>query len=141
MGDDGHEALLHYQRFGNLIIKIETGDVNKAQADRTALVPASQTSQYADAAPLKINIAAEAEDNPTNKRNQTTARAAPDDGEKKDGDHCGRNEDTAFNRVGLDKCPYSEQEAEPDSDGLVVNAQEKTLKESREKRGGSGGWI
>ena len=85
----------------------------------------SQTSQYSDAAPLKKNVTAEAEDNPTNKRRRAAGRAAPDDGEKKDRDNRGRNEGAALDRVGLDKSPNPEQESEPDPDGLIVDSQGK----------------
>ena len=93
---------------------------------RTVRVPASWASQYSDAAPLKKNVTAEAEENPTNKRHQTGGRTAPHDGEDEDGDHRGTDEDSALDRVGLDESPNAEQESEPDAYGLVWNTQEKT---------------
>jgi len=108
---------------------------------RAALIPASQTSQYSDATPFKKDGAAEAEDNPTNKRHHAAGRVAPDDGEKKDRDHRGTDEGSAFDCVGLDEGPNAEQESEPDAYGLVWNAQENNPKKNRERKGGSGGWI
>ena len=89
-------------------------------------MPESRTSQYSDAAPFKKNVTAEAEDNPTNKRQQTGGRAAPYDGEDEDGDHRDYDEGSALDCVGLDESPNPEQESEPDAYGLVWNAQEKT---------------
>ena len=92
------------------------------------------TSQYSDAAPFEKDIASEAEDNPTDKRYREAGRTAPQDWEKKDSGHCGRNDNTAFSRVGLDERPNAEQESEPDAYGLVWNAQEKTqMKKGKEK--------
>jgi hypothetical protein len=86
---------------------------------------AKLTSQYSDAAPFKKDIASEAEDNPTNKRHQTGGRAAPYDGQDEDGDHRGYDEGSTIDCIGLNESPNAEQESEPDTYGLVWNAQEK----------------